>query len=152
MALSFFGKFLSIINKWRGKAVDFDKVYWYQCVDWAKQFVLEQYGITLGSFSGSALNGWNTGSPFNSNWIRVSYKNGLVPEIWDVVFLNKTKSNPYGHVCIADNGCDSSHLCVIEENAWTGNGDWKWGNVVTKRTLAYRSASRGDCLWWYHRK
>lgn len=152
MTLSFFWKFLSIIDKWRGKAVDYDGVYGFQCVDFVKQYVYEQFNIRLGTFSGSALQWWKTGSPFNTKWERKVYTNWAVPEIGDIVFLNKTKNNPYGHVCIADNDCDRTHLRVIEQNAWNGNGSWKGSNAVTQRTITYISPSRWDCLWWFHLK
>lgn len=149
--LSFFWRFLSIVDKWKGKAVDYDRQSWYQCVDWAKQFVLEQYGIQLGSFWGSALNGWNTWSPFDSTWTRVNYQPNLIPEIGDIVFLNKTPHNPYGHVCVADNNSTYTTLCIIEENAGNGNWDGKWDNAITQRSIPYQSWARGNCLGWFHK-
>ncbi len=149
--VSFFGKFLSIIDKWKWRAVDYDGQFWFQCVDWAKEFVFEQYWVRLGNFSWSALQCWNTGSAFDWSWKRVNYKTWLIPNIWDVVFLDKTNANPYGHVCIADNWSDTLKLCVVEENASTGNGDGKWGNSVTQRTISYTSIGRWYCLGWFTR-
>lgn len=117
--LSFYGKFLDFVARWRGKRVDEDGAYAYQCIDIARQFVKEQYGVKLSHFSGSALNGWKTGSPFNKRWKRIVYAPGLVPDTGDVVFLDKTRVNPYGHVCIAEVS-DANRLQVIEQNGGAG--------------------------------
>lgn len=120
--MSMWQKFNQIINKYIGKRVDYNNDNSYQCVDFVKQYVKEQYGIGLGLFGPSALSGWNTGSPFNSSFKRVNYIPGLYPECGDIVFLDKTSNNPYGHVAVADNGCDGTKLVVIEQNAGNGNG------------------------------
>ena len=150
--LSAWQKFVAILNKWRWKAVDTDKVYGYQCVDWVKQFAFEQYGVTLKSFSWSALRWWLTWSPFDSTWQRIDYKPWRIPEIWDIVFLNNTLSNPYWHVCVADNHCDYRTLHVIEQNAGSGNGSWKWTNAIRQSAFPYQNSGRWNCLGWFHRK
>jgi len=45
---------LAIIQKWLWKTIDYDKVYNMQCVDWSRQFALEQ-GNPIWTFSWSAL-------------------------------------------------------------------------------------------------
>ena len=151
--LSFWWRFLSIMDKYVWKSVDYDKMYWAQCVDFVKQFALEQYWVRLDSFLGSAYSWWITWNAFDKKqWDRVVYQKWLVPEIGDILFLDKIKSNPYGHVCVVDNNCTKDILCVIEENAGNGNGDGKWWNAVTRRSFWYNSAVRWKCLWWFHKK
>lgn len=144
--LSVFQKFTATVSKWLGKWVDFDKAYGDQCVDWAKQFALDQYGVTLGNFSGSALNGWNTGSPFDSKWTRVVYKKGLIPGIGDIVFFDKMSYNPYGHVAVGDNGSDINNCCVIEQNGGAGKATGTWVDAIRKKIYDYKTP---PCLGWF---
>ena len=140
---------LATIKKWLGLTVDYDKVYWYQCVDFARQHAKDMWN-PIGTFWGSALNGWLTGKPFiGTKWERVVNTVTAVPKEWDIVFLNKTPSNPYGHVAVAGEGCTGSKLVLIEQNAGTGNGDGKNGNKVTLREIKYNDPKRGICLGWY---
>ena len=146
--MSMWQKFNQIINKYIGKRVDYNYDKSYQCVDFVKQYVLEQYWVTLNPFGPSALTGWNSGSPFNSSWKRVVYTQWTFPEVGDIVFLDKTYGNKYGHVCVADANCNQSVLNIIEQNAWDGLGSWLGWNAVTRRSIKYKS-NRGNCLGWF---
>jgi hypothetical protein len=140
---------LATIKKWLWKTIDYDKVYNMQCVDWSRQFALEQ-GNPIWTFWGSALTGWLTGKPFiGTKWERVVNTVTAVPKEWDIVFLNKTTSNPYGHVAVAWEGCTGSKLVLIEQNAGTWNGDGKNGNKITLREIKYNDPKRWVCLGWY---
>ncbi len=143
-----FQEITSIFNKWIGKQADFDKVYWSQCVDWARQFAQEMRS-PIWTFWWSAYSGWSTGRPFrNTKWKRVDYKKWLVPTAWDIIFFWPTQSNPYWHVAICDGGSTPDLLNIVEQNAWSGNGDGKWENAIKRSSLPYDK--RGKCLWWYH--
>lgn len=140
---------LATLKNWIGKIVDYDKAYGYQCVDFARQHAKDMWK-PIWTFWGSALNGWLTGKPFiGTKWERVVNTVTAVPKEWDIVFLNKTPSNPYGHVAVAGEGCTGSKLVLIEQNAGTGNGDGKNGNKVTLREIKYNDPKRGICLGWY---
>ena len=140
---------LATLKNWIGKIVDYDKAYGYQCVDLARQHAKDMWN-PIGTFWGSALTGWLTGKPFiGTKWERVVNTVTAVPKEWDIVFLNKTPSNPYGHVAVAGEGCTGSKLVLIEQNAGTGNGDGKNGNKVTLREIKYNDPKRGICLGWY---
>lgn len=140
---------LTIIKKWLWLNVDFDGVYDKQCVDWSRQFAKDMWN-PIWTFWGSALNGWLTGKPFiGTKWERVVNTVTAVPKEWDIVFLNKTPSNPYGHVAVAWEGCTGSKLILIEQNAGTWNGDGKGGNKITQREIKYNDPKRGICLGWY---
>lgn len=124
------------IKKWLGKRVDFDGGFGYQCVDWARQFSKEVFA-DLGTFGGSAYNGWTKG--FGERWERTYYKAGLFPTIGCIVFLGKTKANPYGHVAVSGESTKDS-LVLIEQNAATGNGKGLGGDAITQRTITYNAA------------
>lgn len=140
---------LATIQRWIGKITKENETLWAQCVAWAKKFALEQ-GNPIWTFSWSALNGWLTGSPFVwTKWERVTNTTTAIPKEWDIVFLDKTASNPYGHVAVAGEGCTGSKLVLIEQNAGTWNGDGKNGNKITMRAIKYNDPKRGVCLGWY---
>ena len=140
---------LATLKNWLGKIVDYDKAYWFQCVDLARQHAKDMWN-PIGTFWGSALNGWLTGSPFiGTKWERVVNTVTAVPKEWDIVFLNKTASNPYWHVAVAWEGCTGSKLFLVEQNAGTWNGDGKNGNKITLREIKYNDPKRWFCLGWY---
>ena len=140
---------LTTLKNWIGKITKENEKLWAQCVAWAKKFAEEQ-GNPIWTFSWSALNGWLTGSPFVwTKWERVTNTTTAIPKEWDIVFLDKTASNPYGHVAVAGDGCTGSKLVLIEQNAGTWNGDGKNGNKITMRTIKYNDPKRWVCLGWY---
>lgn len=137
-------------NKWLWKKVDYDSAFWAQCVDLARLGTKELFWIEIWTFSWSALNWWNTWSPFKSDenwiWTRIANSTNIFPMQWDIVFFDKTSVNPYGHVAIVDEWCTGSKLNVIEQNAWSGNWDWLWNNSIRKHTYNYITPK---CLGWY---
>ena len=138
--------------KWLWKKIDFDWVYWNQCVDFVKQAVKDLYWINIWTFNWSAYNWWNSWSPFSTRWKRVENTLNAIPPAWAVVFFDKiyrwqTCINPYWHVAITWKWCTKTKLIVLEQNAWNWNWDWKWNNSITERVLNYVKPSR--CLWWY---
>ena len=79
--LSAFQKIAAYLKSWLGKKVDYDKAYGNQCVDWAREFAKNSAMNPIGTFSGSAISGWLTGSPFkNTNWKRIAYKPNTYPD------------------------------------------------------------------------
>lgn len=82
-------------------AQDFDNEGTYQCVDLAKLYAKEVYGVKLGVFGGTALAGWkNTSLTFDPKiWDRIEYKFPYAPEQGDIVFFAEPLVT--GHVGIA---------------------------------------------------
>lgn len=148
---SLWQKITRVTKKYLGRSVDYDKAYGNQCVDWARQFASET-AEPIWTFSGSALNGWKTGSPFNHKWTRCVYSKGRQPEPGDIIFFDKTSSNPYGHVAVVFSTPNDTNVEIVEQNAWSGNWDGKWANAVTNRLVAYVNGTRGTCVGWYHYK
>lgn len=144
-----FQKITWFLNSWIGKRVDYDKAFWHQCVDWAREFAKTSAMNPIGTFSGSAINGWKTGSPFvNTRWKRIEYKPWLIPSPSDIIFFNKTLRNRYGHVAIVGNA-DTKWVTVYEQNAIVGNGTGLWQDAVSKRTYLYKWSSIGNVVGWY---
>ena len=134
---------------WTGKTIDFDKAYWFQCVDLARHFTKEVHWKEIKTFGWSAINWWLTGKPFlwlpyarvRNDWIQV-------PPRWAIVFFGATKDNPYWHVAITGK-CNANELRVIEQNAISGNGKWKNWDEISVRNYPYQKARVGNCLGWF---
>lgn len=140
-------KIIKIFESYIGKRVAENSKLGYQCVAWVKQFAQEMRS-PIGTFWWSAYSGWSTCRPFrNTKWKRIDYKKWLVPTAWDIIFFWPTQSNPYGHVAICDGGSTPDLLKIVEQNAWSGNGDGKWENAIKRSSLPYDK--RGKCLGWY---
>lgn len=133
-------------KKWIGKAVDFDGVYGMQCVDLVKHFTKDFLWVSLGSFGWSAISGWESGSPFDSKWKKVVYKKWKSPKLWDIVFFDKMKGNPYGHVAVALWG-NKTILAILEQNAGKGLWEWKSGDEIRENIITYTKPY--VCLGWY---
>ena len=137
-----------IIQKYLGKRYAESKELGYQCVAWVKLFAREM-GYPISGFSGSALKGWQTGSPFSAEWKRVENTPQAVPKSGAIIFFDATKANPYGHVAVVERA-DQKLMIVIEQNAGNGNGNGLGMNAITRNTVGYTaSGSRGKCLGWY---
>lgn len=145
--LSLFQKMKKSMESWLGKKNDYDNAYWAQCVDWAKQYAIDIW-YPIGYFSGSALNGWRTGSPFTKPWIRVEYKEWMKAEPGSIIFFNKTPKNEWWHVAVVVSSTEKT-VTVQEQNAGNGRWDWLWANAITKRTYTYKKALVWDVLGWY---
>lgn len=93
-----------------------------QCVAGVKKYSSDVLGIDLGSFSWSAINGWNTWSPFKGKpFNKIENTPSFVPRYWDIAFFQIWE---FGHTCVVDEFNTSRIMFVIEEN-W-GNGNWQW--------------------------
>ena len=136
------------LTQWLGKEYEESTADWYQCVALVKLYIEQVDWIQLGWFGGTAFNGWETGSPFDSNWERVLNSPTAIPPLWAVVFFKPYAADPAGHVAIAAEGCTSTQLNVIEQNAGNGNGDGKVsdGNCIRLHTYNYETPV---CLWWF---
>ena len=129
-----------IFSKYIGSRVDRDKIYWFQCVDWAKKFA-DESGFPITTY-GNAIDLWKTW--LWPNYIKIANAGWNFPKEGDVVIFSwPTK---YGHICISDSGCTKTKLNVIEQNAATWNGDGKGGNAIRKHTYDYIIPK---CLWFF---
>lgn len=132
-----------------GKSYQENATLGKQCVAMVKLFAQEVQGIKLSSFSWSAINWRNTGSPFK--WLpftKMVYSWSWSPKRWDVVFFAPTKANKHWHVAIAWLSTDKE-LWVIEQNAWKGKWQGKDGDEISIRSYPYKWSRTGDVLWRY---
>lgn len=125
-----------IIIKWLWKPV---KEPWYdvECVAWSKKYC-EERGYPIKSFWGSAINWWETWSPFDDSWIRYTYKPWMCPSQWDILFWSEARCLN-GHTWVAN-----KHCTKILRYSDT-NGNWK-RDPVTNRFTDYK-----HLLWWFHK-
>lgn len=120
--------FDQFINTWLGKRTDYDKVYRYQCVDLILQYLADVYGIRSG-VSGNAIDYWTKPSPrLLQDFEKVSggARRG------DIIVLNGTPGNPYGHIGIA---VDANTM--LEQNGATGDGDGLGGDEIRYRSIPH---------------
>ena len=108
------------VSKHKNTVIDYDNVYWHQCVDLIKNYSREVIWERLGTFWWSARSGWlNEYNTFpKDTWNKITYKEREIPEKWDIIFFDVWE---YGHVGIVTNA-DINYIKVFEQN--TGNGDW----------------------------
>jgi cell wall-associated NlpC family hydrolase len=97
------------ITKYRGKYLDFDKVYGAQCVDLTKAYYKEVLGIA--PKIGNAVTYWTT---IDSRFTRIANTPRAIPRAGDVVVWG-TKYGKYGHVAVA-----------------TGNGNVWWFDAFSQ--------------------
>jgi len=107
-------------KNWLWKNVDFDWVYWYQCVDWVRLY-WQKLWLNIGAFGWSAINGWNTWCPFDDSWKKVEYKPWMYPKQWDILFWSENRCKN-GHTAYANKFCNAKMLRYTDQN-WTGHRD-----------------------------
>ena len=119
--------FDTFVSNWLGKRTDYDHVYAYQCVDLILQYMADCYGVTQG-ISGNAIDYWTKPSqPLLNVFEKIPQKD---VQKTDIVVLNPTSSNPYGHIGIGIDGAT-----MLEQNGATGDGDGQGGDEIRYRTI-----------------
>lgn len=114
-------------KRWLGKRTDQDGVFGYQCVDLIKTYAVEELGMTPGPW-GNAIDYWtNVNHPLTAKYTRVASQS---PEGGDIVILNPTSTNPYGHIGIA-----ADSMTMLEQNGHTGDGDGQGGDEIRYRLI-----------------
>lgn len=111
--------FQKLLDKWVGKRYREPWISTYECVWWVKKASEELYWIKGLSFGGSALNWWL------GKWNLDRYfDREQLPKQWDLVFFDKTPTNPYWHVALH---IDDYSIC---EQNWIWGGNGLWGNAI----------------------
>lgn len=126
---------------------DYDKKFWFQCVDLARLYCEKVHWIKIWAFWGTALQGWaNKNNTFDPKyWTKVVNTPSAIPPQGAIIFYkNPPKTGHVGVVWTAD----LLDVLLLEENWGTGNGDWKGYNVISFNVkLDYTW-----CLGWYVKK
>lgn len=110
-----------------------------ECVGAVKLYCKER-GYPIKAFWGSAINGWNTGCPFDDTWERIVKTPMNYPSEGDIVFWSEKRCR-YGHVAISNKFSNPLMLRYVDGNG-TGHGD-----PITVRFWSYRHV-----LGWFHKK
>lgn len=143
-----------------GTTVDYDGVYWYQCVDQARDYCRSVWKSPCTAFGGTAYIGWLRREqvfpwhqsvswfatvPVGSLVIFKPYATVRVKRPWAFLW-KKTKLTSAWHVAVVDYTDDSWVIRVIEQNGATGNGDGKGGNAIRLRWYKWKDAVAGFIL------
>ena len=131
-------KHAEVTKKWYWYNVDYDGSFWFQCVDWVRQYCKERW-YPIESFLGSAIMWWDTWHPFDKTWKRIEYTWLNSPSEGDIIFWSEKRCK-YGHTAVANRFCNPFLLRYSDQN-----GTWN-GDVIQPRWSSYK-----NMLWWYHK-
>lgn len=93
----------------------------YQCVEFVKRYYFEFYHHRMPDSYGNAIDFFDTqlsDGSWNSRRALLQFRNpsGSKPRAGDLIVLNATSGNPFGHVCIVSN-VEEDELEIIQQNA-----------------------------------
>lgn len=114
--------FDAFVNKYIGRAVDYDGSSGAQCVDLAKAYLKEVYGIPQFSIGGSAkyyYERFETFLPLKGKFKRIKNTLDFVPLKGDVAVWNSSKGNGHGHVAICTGEGNLDYFYTYDMN-WNG--------------------------------
>ena len=117
--------YAEFIKKYNGKGTDFDGRYGVQCVDLAKVYLKEVFGITAGYWGDAHAyyDNYKSLPLLVKNFTRIAYTAGFVPRKGDiVVWSSKLSSSGCGHIAIANGEGNAKYFYSYDQN-WTGNHD-----------------------------
>jgi len=98
-------------DKWIGKRIDYDWVYWYQCVDLIKQYADEVLWLwrIWAIWNANKVQNSSTFKSFSKLWVK-----DLIQ--WDIIIRTRWK---YWHIAIVD------HILNWKVYVLEQNGSWK---------------------------
>ena len=116
--------YTEFIKKHNGKGTDFDGRYGVQCVDLAKAYLKEVFGITAGYWGDAHAyyDSFGTHSELKNNFTRIAYTAGFIPRKGDIVVWSAKMNGGAGHIAIANGQGDKKTFYSYDQN-WTGNHD-----------------------------
>lgn len=121
MALMTFDEFL---NAHIGKAMDYDKVAGRMCVDLAKYYLKEVFGIESGAWGDAHCyyDNFNNIPNLYNNFVRIPNTPEFVPQRGDIGVWSAKLNDGWGHIAICDGCGDTSHFYSYDQN-WMGRED-----------------------------
>ena len=119
----------NFVQKRRGKRVDYDKQYDYQCTDLAKQYLFEVLRFEKIGALGNAKDMPN--NPFFSSREKIKGTKNLMQG--DIIIRSQW---PYGHVAIVDHVLNGK-VYVLEQN-WSGKDSGSGLGANSIRIQPYR--------------
>lgn len=121
MAISFD----TFIKNHLGKGVDVDGAAGIQCVDLAKAYLTEVFGLKTGAWGNAHYwyDGFNSIDTLKKHFTRIPNTPDLVPKKGDiVVWKSSLSSGGWGHIAIASGEGDTTYFYSYDQN-WTGRHD-----------------------------
>lgn len=115
-------KFISNHN---GKAVDYDDVAGVQCVDLAKCYLKEVFGIYAGAWGDAHdyYDNFTAHKELTENFTRIANTPDFVPQKGDIaVWKSSLSSGGWGHIAICTGEGNMSYFYSYDQN-WTGKHD-----------------------------
>ena len=116
--------YTSFVNKYKGKATDFDKRYGAQCVDEIKQYLHDLWRVTAGSWGDAwcYYANFEQHPELTKNFIRIANTPSFVPKKGDIIVWKKSLNGAYGHIAICTGEGNTNYFYSWDQN-WTGNND-----------------------------
>lgn len=114
--------FDAFVNKYIGRAVDYDGSAGAQCVDLAKCYLKEVHNVPQFSIGGSAMFYYIKFEQFdklNKKFTRIANTPDFVPLKGDVAVWNSSKGNGHGHVAICTGEGNLDYFYTYDMN-WNG--------------------------------
>lgn len=108
-----------------GKAMDYDGCAGAQCVDLAKYYLDEVFGIKPGNWGDAHdyYDGFYAHNELVQNFDRIPNTPDFVPQKGDIcVWKSSLSSGGWGHIAIATGEGDTNHFYSYDQN-WTGRHD-----------------------------
>ena len=111
--------------------VDYDWVYGYQCVDFAKFYIDTCLWLGKVGRLGNAKDTPN--APFFADWEKIQGTNDLMQ--WDIIVRPRRK---YGHIAIVDR-IVGDKIYVLEQNwSWKNSGSGEGENAIRLKGYSFQ--------------
>lgn len=117
--------YAEFIKKHKGKGVDYDGTAGVQCVDLAKCYMAEVFGMKPGAWGDAHCyyDNFNSISALKSNFTRIANTASFVPKKGDImVWSSKLSSGGWGHIAICTGEGNTNYFYSYDQN-WTGKHD-----------------------------
>ena len=110
--------------KHMGKAVDYDGVCGVMCVDLAKCYLHEVFGLNPGAWGDAHAyyDNFQNIAPLREKFMRLTNTPSFVPKKGDIVVWSANLNGGWGHIAIATGRGDTNYFYTIDQN-WYGRND-----------------------------
>ena len=118
-------------DKWLWKRIDYDRAYWYQCVDLIKQYADECLWMwkIWAIWNAKDVPNWS----FWKKFTKIVWMNDIMQ--WDIIVKTNSK---YWHIAVVDRVVWDK-IYVLEQNgSWKNSGSGTWDNAI--RVYAYKKS------------
>lgn len=117
--------YTEFINKHKGKGVDYDGTAGVQCVDLAKCYMHEVFGMNPGTWGDAHcyFDNFNNIPALKANFTRIANTPSFVPQKGDImVWASSLSKGGWGHIAICTGEGNTTYFYSYDQN-WTGKHD-----------------------------